>query len=156
MIECVTFILEKQKYAVDIMRIREVREWETVREIPNSPAEIMGILDIRGKIVPIFDLKIKFGFGANEIDEDKAVIILKYGSNRIGFVVDSVSDIEKLSEDEIKDVGSFKETISTEYIQSVFTKDGHVIMMIDADELFAECVTHENQPNETKNSLAVA
>ena len=154
MIECVTFILDKQKYAIDIMRIREVREWEQVREVPNSPADIIGILDIRGKIVPIFDLKLKFGFGANEIDDDKAVIILKFDQNRIGFVVDSVSDIEKVAEDEFKDADSFKETIKSEFIQSVFTKDSHVIMMLNVDELFYSTTQNNNILKQSNSEIA--
>ena len=154
MIECVTFILDEQKYAIDIMRIREVREWEQVREVPNSPADIIGILDIRGKIVPIFDLKLKFGFGANEIDDDKAVIILKFDQNRIGFVVDSVSDIEKVAEDEFKDADSFKETIKSEFIQSVFTKDSHVIMMLNVDELFYSTTQNNNILKQSNSEIA--
>lgn len=136
MIECVTFFLDDEKYAVDIMRIREVREWENVRDVPNSSDEIIGIIDIRGKIVPILDLKQKFGFGTNEIDDDKAVIILKSEDSRLGFVVDSVSDIEKLSEDEVKDINSFNQITNTDFIESVFTKDKSVIMMINVDQLF--------------------
>ncbi|MFK7795785.1 MAG: chemotaxis protein CheW [Gammaproteobacteria bacterium] len=136
MIECVTFFLAGDKYAVDIMRIREVREWESVRDVPNSTDEIIGIIDIRGKIVPILDLKQKFGFGANEIDDDKAVIILKSVESRLGFIVDSVSDIEKLSDKDIKDINSFNQITHTDYIKSVFTKDKTVIMMLDVDQLF--------------------
>ncbi len=136
MIECVTFFLAGDKYAVDIMRIREVREWESVRDVPNSADEIIGIIDIRGKIVPILDLKQKFGFGANEIDDEKAVIILKSDDSRLGFIVDSVSDIEKLSEKDIKDINSFNQITNTDYIESVFTKDQNVIMMLDVDQLF--------------------
>ena len=136
MIECVTFFLAGEKYAVDIMRIREVREWESVRDVPNSSDEIIGIIDIRGKIVPILDLKKKFGFGANKIDDDKAVIILKSDESRLGFIVDSVSDIEKLSDDDIKDTNSFNQIVHTDFIQSVFTKEKTVIMMLDVDQLF--------------------
>ena len=144
MIECVTFILAGDKYAVDIMRIREVREWESVRDVPNSADEIIGIIDIRGKIVPILDLKQKFGFGANEIDDDKAVIILKSDESRLGFIVDSVSDIEKLSDKDIKDINSFNQITHTEYIKSVFTKDKTVIMMLDVDQLFQNS-SHQNE-----------
>lgn len=136
MIECVTFYLAGEKYAVDIMRIREVREWENVRDVPNSPDEIIGIIDIRGKIVPILDLKQKFGFGTNEIDDDKAVIILKSDQKRLGFIVDSVSDIEKIPTDDIKDVDGFNQITHTDFIESVFTKDNNVIMMLDVDQLF--------------------
>ena len=144
MIECVTFFLAGDKYAVDIMRIREVREWESVRDVPNSADEIIGIIDIRGKIVPILDLKQKFGFGANEIDDDKAVIILKSDESRLGFIVDSVSDIEKLYDKDIKDINSFNQITHTEYIKSVFTKDKTVIMMLDVDQLFQNS-SHQNE-----------
>jgi len=137
MFECITFLLADQKYAVDIMRIREVREWEETRPVPNSSDDLIGVLDIRGKIVPIFDLKQQFGFGSSEESSERAIIILKYKEDRIGFVVDAVSDIEKVAESDMKDSDGFNKTTNSDYVESIFSKNGDVTMMIDVDVLFS-------------------
>ena len=145
MFECVTFILAQQRYAVDIQRIREVRELEGITEVPGAGNEFCGIVEIRGKVVPIFDLRKMFGFEPTEQTDEHAVIIAKSGDDRIGYIVDAVTDIERIANEQMIGAESYTGLAENQYIHSVFSTEQGVTMIVDVDKILAvksAAVTH--------------
>jgi purine-binding chemotaxis protein CheW len=151
---CVTFRIGEEKYALNIMRIREVREWITTTKLPNAPDYVLGVVDIRDKVVPVFDLKKRLGYGDNEIDETKAVMVLKLDEHRIGLLVDSVSDIEEFPSKDIKRSPEFirKQVdtdgedgahVDTDYITGIMLHDNEMVIVLDADKIFSKSVIEQ-------------
>lgn len=137
-----SFSIDKQKYAIDIMKIREIREWEETTSIPESPSYMIGVVDIRGKIVPIFDIKNKFGNGATDTTNKNAVIVLKFAGKMIGILVHSVSDIIEIKPEEINEAPSANADIETKYIVGIFSTKTGMVILLDAEKIFdAELVS---------------
>lgn len=134
-----TFLLGEDIYGVDILRVQEVRGWTKVREIPNTPAYVKGVLDLRGTIVPIIDLRIRLSLGEVEYTPITVVIVLaiKVGDENytIGIVVDTVSDVLDVVKSEIKKSPNFGTKVETKFIEGmVMTASGMVVLM-DIDKM---------------------
>lgn len=134
-----TFILANEEYGVDILRVQEIRGWDTVTEIPNTPAYIKGVINLRGTIVPIVDLRNRFGLEDIEYGPMTVVVVLKVISNDrdrvMGVVVDAVSDTYTIPRDDIKEAPDFGGAISIEYVQGLATIDEKMLILLDIDHL---------------------
>ena len=97
-----TFTIDKSEYAVDIMIVREIRGWTEVTRLPNTPEEMRGVMNLRGIIIPIFDLRTRFKLGVTNPTPKNVVIILAAGDKTIGILVDTVSDILDADNNQIK------------------------------------------------------
>jgi len=134
-----TFSLAGEEYGVDILGVQEVKVWTEVTTIPNAPSYIKGVLDLRGAIVPIIDLRLRFGMTAVEYDAMTVIVVLKLDvGNRkrvIGLVVDSVSDVLDIPRSAQKDIHDFDLTSRSKAITGVSTVNGKLVIMIDAAKL---------------------
>jgi purine-binding chemotaxis protein CheW len=137
-LQYVSFTLGNESYAIDIMKIREVREWEETTKLPDSPNYMIGALDIRGNIVPVIDLKQRLGFSANEIDPTKAVIVLKLGEKRIGLLVDTVADIDEANHSDVKPAPNMDGGIKRDYINGVISNEKGMLIILEAEKLFSD------------------
>lgn len=144
MLECVTFVLADQKYAIDIMRIREVREVEKLRDVPGAGMGFSGVIEIRKKVIPVFDLRVLFDLPPQNRESDFAVIIVKFGDDRIGYLVDAVTDIEKIQQDAVLNAESYSNVAKTEFIQSVFSIEDNVTIVIDIDRVLSKHGTNSS------------
>lgn len=133
--EYLTFVLGAEAYGLEILKVQEIRGYEAVTQIANTPAFIKGVVNLRGKIVPIVDLRIKFNLGKVEYDEFTVVIILSLEDRVIGIVVDGVSDVMSLQEDQIGDVPSLVTSIDTKYIVGLATVESRMIILVDIEQL---------------------
>ncbi len=133
--EYLTFILGPEEYAIDILKVQEIRGYDAVTTIANAPAFIKGVINLRGTIVPIVDLRIKFNVGAAEYTPFTVVIILNVGSRVVGVVVDSVSDVTLLRPDQISAPPEFAATMDTKYIVGLGTLDERMLIVIDIEKL---------------------
>ncbi len=133
--EFLTFALGDEEYGIEILKVQEIRGYDVVTSIANAPAFIKGVINLRGSIVPIVDLRIKFNIGNVEYNSMTVVIILNIASRVVGIVVDSVSDVVTLSEDQLKPVPEMSSTFDTKYIQALGTLDERMLILMDIEKL---------------------
>lgn len=135
--EYLTFVLGDEQYGLEILKVQEIRGYDTVTQIANTPDFIKGVVNLRGKIVPIVDLRIKFRLGKVEYDEFTVVIILNLSGRVVGIVVDGVSDVKALKEEQIRDVPSLVSNIDTKYIVGLATVEEQMFILVDIEQLMS-------------------
>jgi purine-binding chemotaxis protein CheW len=135
--EYLTFVLGTEEYGLDILKVQEIRGYDAVTQIANTPDFIKGVVNLRGKIVPIVDLRIKFNLGKVEYDEFTVVIILSLSGRVVGIVVDGVSDVMALKEEQIRDVPSLVTSINTKYIVGLATVEEQMFILVDIEKLMS-------------------
>ncbi len=135
--EFLTFTLGSEIYGVDILKVREIRGWEKIRELHDTPDYVKGVLDLRGSIIPIIDLRIRFGVENYEYSSTTVTIILASGDegNMMGVVVDSVSDVLAVDQSQIKQAPSLGTKIKTDYIRGMVTLEDDMVMLVESDKL---------------------
>jgi purine-binding chemotaxis protein CheW len=133
--EYLTFILGEEEYGIEILKVQEIRGYDVVTPIANTPNFIKGVVNLRGKIVPIVDLRIKFKLGKVVYDEFTVVIILNLSGRVVGIVVDGVSDVMALKDDQLREVPSLVTSIDTKYIVGLATVDQQMLILVDIEQL---------------------
>jgi purine-binding chemotaxis protein CheW len=133
--EFLTFRLGAEEYGIDILKVQEIRGYDTVTQIANAPDFIKGVTNLRGTIVPIVDLRIKFGLGHVEYDQFTVVIILNVSDRVVGIVVDSVSDVLALSSDRIRPAPEFGAAVDTRYVTGIGALDSRMLILVDIERL---------------------
>lgn len=133
--EYLTFTLGSEEYAIDILKVQEIRGYEQPTLIANSPPFIKGVINLRGIIVPIVDLRIKFKLGKIEYTPFTVVIILNVAGRVIGAVVDSVSDVISLNRSQIRQAPDFSGTFDTKYILGLASLDSRMMIVTDIERL---------------------
>ncbi|MGQ8366535.1 chemotaxis protein CheW [Glaciecola sp. 1036] len=133
--EFLTFVLGDENYALDIMTVKEIRGYEQVTKIANAPKYIKGVLNLRGDIVPIVDLRIKFNVGKATYDEFTIVIMLMIGDRIVGIVVDEVSDVIKVGSSEIKPPPEFGVAFDSSYLHGLTTIKEQMIILVNIQKL---------------------
>lgn len=132
-----TFTLGTEEYAVDILKVQEIRGYDAVTAIANSPEFIKGVINLRGVIVPIVDMRIKFNVGQASYDQFTVVIILNVLGRVVGIVVDGVSDVIALPAEQIRDAPEFGAALDTRYIIGLGTIDQRMIILVDIEKLIS-------------------
>jgi len=136
------FELADEHYVVDILRVVEIRGWTPVTTIPNTPPFIKGVLNLRGRIVPVLDLRQRFGLEPRPYTETTVVIVVSIetdsGKKVIGMVVDAVSRVLNLGEQEIKESPDFGTAIHTEFIEGLATANEEMVMILNLDRMLTE------------------
>jgi len=136
-LEFLAFWLGDEEYGVDIQKVNELRRYEKVTQIANAPEFIKGVINLRGEIVPIVDMRIKFNLGAPAYDDFTVVIILNIYRRVIGVVVDSVSDVVMLEHDQIKPMPMVDTTFETDFLRGIGTTDERTLILLDIDRLMS-------------------
>ncbi|MCE1226825.1 MAG: chemotaxis protein CheW [Geobacteraceae bacterium] len=135
--EYLTFTLGKEEYGMDILKVQEIRGYDAVTSIANAPQFLKGVINLRGVIVPIIDMRIKFNLGTVTYDEFTVVIIINVLGRVIGMVVDGVSDVVSLLPEQIKPPPEFGTGIDTQYITGIGTSNGQMLILTDIEKLMA-------------------
>ena len=133
--EFLTFTLGEEEYAIDILKVQEIRGYDAVTRIAGAPAFVKGVINLRGTIVPIVDLRIKFGLGNVEYTPFTVTIILNVGGRVVGIVVDSVSDVVGMLPEQIRPAPVFASGLDTAYIQGLGTLDERMLIVVDIEKL---------------------
>jgi len=133
--ELLTFTLGQEEYGIDILKVQEIRGYEAVTTIANAPEFIKGVINLRGIIVPIVDMRIKFKLDRVSYDETTVVIILNIAQRVVGMVVDGVSDVTTLKAEDIKPAPEFGASLDTQYLQGLGTADERMIILVDIEKL---------------------
>ncbi len=135
--EYLTFRLGAEEYGVDILKVQEIRGYDAITQIANAPVFVKGVINLRGVIVPIVDMRIKFALGDAEYDQFTVVIILNVAGRVVGIVVDAVSDVISLAQEQFRPTPGMGSVIDTEYIIGLGTVDERMLILIDIEKLMA-------------------
>jgi purine-binding chemotaxis protein CheW len=135
-----TFELANEVYGVEILKVQEIRGWEPVRVIPNTPSFIKGVLNLRGSVIPIVDLRERFSLEHSEYTQKTVVIVLciKHRRNEsfvMGIVADAVSDVLDIKVEDIKKAPNFGTQLDTRYMRGMHVYKQNMIMLLDVDKL---------------------
>jgi len=133
--EFLTFRLGKEEYGIDILKVQEIRGYDAITRIANAPEFIKGVVNLRGVIVPIVDMRIKFNLGEAHYDQFTVVIILNISGRVAGIVVDGVSDVINLEMEQVRATPEFGAAIDTEYILGLGTVDNRMLILVDIEKL---------------------
>lgn len=136
-----TFILDNETYGVEILRVQEIKGWSPVTRIPNTPEYMQGVLNLRGTIVPIVDMRMRFDLQYAEYTPITVVIVLTVksdsGERVIGLVVDSVSDVIDVDAQDVKATPDFGTSLNTKFINGIATSNDNMVMLLDIDKLLS-------------------
>ena len=133
--EVLSFRLAKEEYAISILKVQEIRGYDAPTRLASAPAYLKGIINLRGAIVPIVDMRIKFGLGEPVYDSFTVVIILNIAQHVIGMVVDSVSDVVTLTSDQIRPAPDMGASVETNCLLGLGTVGERMLILLDIDKL---------------------
>ena len=135
--EILVFVLGAEEYGVDILKVQEIRGYDKVTPIPAAPDYLKGVMNLRGVIVPIVDLRVKFRLAQVRYDQFTVVVILRIASRVIGIVVDGVSDVIGLTASEVKEAPSLGTVVDSTFIAGLATQDERMVMLLDIEKLLS-------------------
>jgi purine-binding chemotaxis protein CheW len=135
--EFLSFVLGSEHYALDIMSVKEIRGYEAVTKIANAPPFIKGVINLRGDIVPIVDLRLKFAVGEATYNEFTIVIMLNIAQRIVGIVVDGVSDVIRLADDEIRPAPDFGVAFDSRYLLGLVPIEDHMVILVNIESLIS-------------------
>ena len=135
--EFLAFKLGSEEYGIDILKVQEIRGYEAVTRIANAPEFIKGVINLRGIISPVVDMRIKFKLGEPVYDQFTVVIILNINGRVVGMVVDSVSDVTSLTAEQIKPAPDMGPAFSSEYMIGLGTIDERMLILVDIQRLMS-------------------
>ncbi len=135
--EYLTFTLGNEAYGLDILKVQEIRGYDTVTQIANTPDYLKGVINLRGVIVPIVDMRIKFHLGKVAYNEFTVVIILNVAAKVVGMVVDGVSDVVTLAGEQIKPPPEFGASFDAQYINGIGTVENQMLILVDIEKLMS-------------------
>lgn len=131
-----TFFVDDEQYGLDISRIKEIIAPMEITHIPKTPEFVKGVINLRGSIIPVVDVRLKFDMAEKEIDVNTAIIIYEVDKVSIGFIVDQVEDVLSIDDEHISDAPHFGSNIDTSFIENVAEVDDHVIMLLNLERIF--------------------
>ena len=138
--EFLAFTMGEEEYGLDILKVQEIRGYEAVTRIANAPAFFKGVINLRGVIVPVVDMRIKLGLGTPRYDASTIVIVLNLGGKVAGMVVDSVSDVTTLMSAQIRPKPDMGGAIDADYLIGLGTLGERMLILVDVERLMADPV----------------
>jgi len=132
----ISFRVGEEDYAIDIMTVREIKGWTDATALPNQPEFILGVLNLRGTIVPVFDLRCRFGLGLTKASKSHVVIIVSVLDRILGILVDAVSDILTVNSDQIRPVPQMDRSVSAEFLSGIIAVNDSMVVLLSLDALF--------------------
>jgi purine-binding chemotaxis protein CheW len=133
--EFLAFKLGAEEYGIDILRVQEIRSYEAPTRIANAPPHVLGVVNLRGVIVPIVDLRLKFNLERVDYDSFTVVIVLNIGTRVMGMVVDAVSDVITLTPDQLRPVPEFNSVIRSDHLLAIGAIDQRMLILVDIERL---------------------
>jgi purine-binding chemotaxis protein CheW len=130
-LQVVSFALCSEEYGVDIAQVQEINRMVTITHVPQAPQFMEGVINLRGRLIPIIDLRTRFGMERAERTKDTRIVVTEIGSKRLGMVVDSVSEVLRIPVEQIEDAPDLVAGVDTEYIRGVGKLDDRLIIMLD-------------------------
>ena len=137
-LQLITFMLGGEQYGIEILKVRELVNYTHITTIPNVPKFIKGVINLRGLVVPVIDLRNKFGMAEMEYNKYTVIIIVQVRTKLIGLVVDQVSDVVFLSEENTQPAPEFSERIDTRFMKGMGRVRDSLVILLDIDELLSQ------------------
>lgn len=137
-----SFFLEGEEYGVDILRVQEIKCWDNATEIPNAPTYVKGVINLRGTIVPVVDLRLRFGLDPVEYTPTTVVIVLKVENadkeRTVGFIVDAVSEVYSVENNSLQAPPDMGEAININFVKGLACINEKMVVMLDIDRLASD------------------
>ncbi len=135
--EFLAFRLGEEDYAIDILKVQEIRVFDSVTRLPGAPDYIKGVINLRGLIAPVIDLRVKFGFKDAEYGPFTVLIVLYVRERLVAVVVDAVADVVALTQDQIKPAPEFATAVNIEYVMGLGARGDHMLILLDIEKLIS-------------------
>lgn len=132
-----TFFLDGEEYGIEILKVQEIIGMMSVTAVPRTPPFVRGIINLRGKVIPIVDLRLKFAMEPMEQTEETCIIVVRAQGVEMGLIVDKVSEVLDIIAEDINDVPSFGDDVNTEYLLGIARADTHVKLLLDIDKVLS-------------------
>ncbi|HBR03178.1 MAG TPA: chemotaxis protein CheW [Ruminiclostridium sp.] len=139
----VVFRVESQEFGADIHKISIIEKMMNISRVPSTPAYIKGVVNLRGEIIPIMSLRLKFGLPEIDADDDTRMIIFKFNDVALGAIVDGVAEVVNLSDDDIENISAISNDRNYDYIMGIGKAEGRLITLLNIEKLINELVTKE-------------
>jgi purine-binding chemotaxis protein CheW len=156
--QVLTFVLGNETYGVDILRVQEIRGWSAVTKIPHAPPHVLGVLNLRGSIVPIVDLRMRFSLDRAEYTTVTVIIVVSVisaaGRRDFGVVVDGVSDVVDVNTEEVKAAPELGAKGATDYIRGLVPVADRMVVLLDIDRLIGSDMTALSNNSDTETASA--
>lgn len=138
MLQWVTFKLAGEKYGVNVMQVQEVLRYTEIAEVPGAPYYVLGIINLRGKVVSVVDTRSRFGLPAEDLTDNSRIIVIEAETHVVGILVDSVAEVVYLRLSEIETAPNVSSDESAKFIQGVCHKNNELLILIELDKLLTE------------------
>jgi len=142
-LQLVGFVVGGERFAVDISDIHEINRYEHINRMPEMPGNVLGVIDLRGMVIPVIDLGSKLGIPGGEVNRDTRIIIVGCSGDKIGIIVDAVSEVLRVPDDSLEKPPSITQSISSEYIRGIIRNNGYITVVLDLARLFKD-YSHES------------
>ncbi len=136
--QCVTFQLDNETYAIDVMQVREVLRSVDIVPVPGAPSFVLGIINLRGNVVTVLDARMRFGLQTQSQGEESRIIILERGDQEVGILIDSVSEVIEIDMQEVEPAPTVGEEASNRYVEGVVTRNDQLVILVDLNRLLSE------------------
>lgn len=136
-LQLVTFKLGAEEYGIDILKVQEINRMTEITTMPKAPFSVEGVINLRGKVIPVVNLRKRFGLDIKEVDAQSRIIVVDIGST-VGLIVDSVSEVLRISSDTIEPPPPITGSIGSEYILGIGKLEDRLVILLDIDKLLSE------------------
>lgn len=133
-----TFSLGDEEYGIDILKVQEIKGYSAITYIPNTPPHIKGVMNLRGTVIPVVDLRVKFSMPAVEYNKFTVIIVVTVGEKILGLVVDAVSDVLNIARGDVRPAPDFGARVDTKFISGVASLNDRLAVLLDIQKLLSE------------------
>jgi len=155
-IQVVSFKLGSEEYGVDIAQVQEINRMVAITHVPRAPQFMEGVINLRGQLIPIIDLRTRFGMPRAEHTKNTRIVVTEIGTKRVGMVVDSVSEVLRLPSDQIEDAPEMISGVDTEYIRGVGKIEDRLIILLDLARIISGAEKRELEETDVEAVAATA
>ena len=143
------FQLSKQDFGVNILKVQEIKNYSSVTPIPNTPNHVRGAMNLRGTVVPIIDLRLVLGMPQANYDQYTVIVVVNVGTRVLGLIVDAVSDVLKVGEDEFEPAPDFGHDVDISFISGLAKSENRLVTLLDLDKMIGDEMAHPNSARNT-------
>lgn len=138
LIQLVSFKIGSEEFGVDILKVQEINKLVQITKVPNAPYYVEGVINLRGRIIPIVDLRTRLGLPKKEFDKNTRIVVIDLHGKTIGFIVDAVNEVLRISSDIIEPPPTISKGINSDYITSVAKLEDRLLILLDLEKLLSE------------------
>lgn len=138
LLQLVSFFIGDEEFGVDILYVQEINRVSQVTKVPNAPEFVNGVINLRGRVIPVIDLRLKFGMPKKEHDKNTRIIVMEVSGKTVGFIVDSVNEVLRISKNVTEPAPELALGINSEYIKAVGKLDDRLLILIDLEKILSK------------------